>query len=220
MKHRFHEDIKLLKQKILEMSFMAEEAVSHACDALFSGDEDLAQEVIQNEPLINSLEIEIDERGHSLFVLGQPMAGDLRLITMILKINTDLERMGDHAVNIAEKSLFIMKEPPFPIGEQMEKMSGAVQRMLRDALDAFLKEDEILAQTVLKRDDEVDDYNKKLYYQISEVMGKDSSRVNAGVNLLMVSHNLERIADLSSNIAEDVIYLKQGREVRHRVQTG
>lgn len=215
MDHPFHEELKLLKQKLMQMSFLVDEAVAKACESLLLRDERLASEVIEGEEGINNLEIEIDDKGHSLFALGQPMAVDLRMITMILKMNTDLERIGDHAVNIAEKTQVILKTPELKIDDSLQKMAYAAQRMLRDALDAFLKEDVNLALSVLKRDDEVDNYNRNLYDQISDIMEAQSSAVEAGINLLMISHNLERIADLSCNIAEDVIYLKQGKEVRH-----
>ncbi len=218
MEHPFREELKLLKQRLIEMSFLVEEAVSKACEALLTREEKLAHEVIEGESRINALEIEIDDKGHSLFALGQPMAVDLRLVTMILKMNTDLERMGDHAVNIAEKTLFILKNPEVKLDDHLQRMAQAALRMLRDALNSFLKEDADLAQSVLKRDDEVDNYNINLYYQLSDLMEAQSSAVEVGINLLMISHNLERVADLACNIAEDVIYLKQGKEVRHRVQ--
>ncbi|HTL46666.1 MAG TPA: phosphate signaling complex protein PhoU [Verrucomicrobiae bacterium] len=220
MERHFHEELKGLKQRLLEMSFKVEEAVSKACDALFSRDGKLAEEVIREETAINTLEIEVDQKGHNLFVRGQPMAVDLRLITMVLKINTDLERMGDHAVNIAEKTLFLLQEPELPLTEPLEKMARSVQTMFRDAVNAFMREDPDLALAVLKRDDEVDDSNAAFYYLVSDYMEADSKSVNAGINYLMISHNLERIADLACNIAEDVIYLKQGKEVRHRIQMG
>ncbi|OGW78459.1 MAG: phosphate transport system regulatory protein PhoU [Omnitrophica bacterium GWA2_52_8] len=217
MQRHFHEELKQLKNKLLEMSFAVEEAVAKACEALFTRSATLAESVIAGEKRINNYEIEIDEEGHALFALGQPMAVDLRLITMILKINTDIERMGDHAVNIAEKCLYILDEPPLKIDERFEKMAAAAQKMLRDALGAFLKEDTDLALSVLKRDDEVDDYNAALYCELNNLMEENSKTVTAGMNLLMISHNIERIADLANNIAEDVIYWKQGREVRHRI---
>lgn len=199
------------------MSFKVEAVVAKACEALFTRSESLALEVIQDENSINYLEIEIDDKGHSLFALGQPMAVDLRLAMMILKINTDLERVADHAVNIAEKTLFLLKEPPVPVDSRLERMSAMAQKMLRDALDSFLREDAALALEVLKKDDDVDDLNSSFYYYISDFMEQEPSAVNAGINLLMISHNLERIADLANNVAEDVIYLKQGREVKHRI---
>jgi len=220
MARHFHDELKQLKQKLLEMSFMVEEQVAHACDALLSLDPDLAREVIENEKIIDSLEIEIDEKGHSLFALGQPMAVDLRLISMALKINNDLERMADHAVNIAEKCLLIIQVDRAASEPLLEKMAGCVQKMLRDSLDSFLKEDAELALDVLKRDDEVDDLNKQVYYRISGLMERNSGAVTAGVHLIMIGHNLERVADLAVNIAEDVIYLKQGKEVRHGYQMG
>ena len=216
MERRFHEELKKLKNKLLEMSFAVEEAIRKSCEALANRDEKMAQEVIQGDKGIDRMEIDIDEKGHSLFAIGQPMASDLRLVIMILKINTDLERMGDHAVNIAEKCQHILKDPPIRGGVNLDFMMRAVQDMMRAALDAFLREDVALAQDVLVRDDEIDRDHVKHYAELREMMEKNPEAVRAGMNLMMVSHNLERIADLAGNIAEDVIYWKEGREVRHR----
>lgn len=216
MEHPFHEELKRLKDEWIRMSFRVDEAVAKACEAFLLRDAALAQEVIDGEETINSLEIQIDDKGHSLFALGQPMAVDLRLIAMILKMNTDLERIADHAVNIAEKTLTLLKLPEIRLsGDPLQKMAYAAQRMLRDSLDSFLKEDVELALRVLRSDDGIDQADTSLYGQISGIMEANSSAVEAGIQLVMVSHNLERIADLACNIAEDVIYLKQGREVRH-----
>lgn len=218
MQRHFHDELNLLKARLLEMSFKVQDAIAKACDALIERNEKLANEVLDGEKAINLLEIEIDEKGHSLFAVGQPMAVDLRLITMMLKMNTDLERIGDHAVNIAEKSLSIMHESPLAADVKIRSMVELVQKMLRDALDAFMKEDVSLAQSVLKRDDEVDQANERMFFELKNEMEKDSGKVNRAMHLMMISHNLERIADLANNIAEDILYWKQALEVRHRIQ--
>lgn len=220
MKRHFHEELRDLKQRLLRMGVLVEEAIKKAIDAVLQRNEDLAEEVFREEKIINRLEIEIDDRGHSFLALEQPMASDLRLLTMILKIDTDLERMGDHAVNIAERALFLAKEPPLKMMEMiyLPEMAEAVQRMLKDALDSFIHEEVCRARNVLERDDEVDALNDNLYLQLGKMMAKDPMIVKTGMNLVMIGHNLERIADLANNIAEDVIYMKEGKEVRHRVE--
>lgn len=218
MERHFHEELRNLKNKLLKMGILVEEAVEKALKALLTRDGNLASEVFGDERLINQYEIQIDSEGHSLFALGQPMAGDLRLISMILKINTDLERMGDHAVNIAERTQLLIKEPPVPMKLHLPEMAQAAQSMVRDALDSFVNGDVEKARNVLKRDDEVDAYNDGLYSQLTNIMEKNSELTKTGLNLVMVAHNLERIADLANNIAEDVIYMKQGKEVRHRFE--
>jgi len=215
----FHEELKDLKQKLLQMGLFVEAAIEKAVDALLNHNRRFAEEVIEEEERINQFEIEIDDKGHSLSALGQPMASDLRLVTAILKINTDLERMGDHAVNIAERTLALFKEPSFDLDLYLPEMARAVLNMLTDALNAFMNEDAELARSVLRKDDEVDTYNDELYTQLSALMEKKPLLVKSGINLIMIGHNLERIADLANNIAEDVVYLKQGKEVRHRVET-
>lgn len=217
MNRHFQDELDRLRLKLLEMSFFADEAVEKACEALFTLNADLARSVIRKDKAINALEMEIDERGHRLFALGQPVATELRLVTMILKINTDLERVGDHAVNIAEKSLCIPGEPPTRISIPLRKMANAAQQMLRESIDSFLNQDAGLAKEVLKSDDCVDGYNDSLFKDICSLLSRDPKAVSAGVNLIMICHNLERIADLANNIAEDVIYLTQAKEVRHRV---
>ncbi|MBI4970856.1 MAG: phosphate signaling complex protein PhoU [Candidatus Omnitrophica bacterium] len=219
MERHFHEDLKELKQRLLRMGLLVEETVEKAIQALLKRDSILANQVVAGDKVINQLEIEIDEMGHSLIALGQPMAVDLRVVTSILKINTDLERMGDHAVNIAERSLIVMKEPVLKTHIHLPEMAQAALKMLKDALDAFVNGDVELARSVLKRDDEVDDYNDEIYQQIVELMQKDPSIVKTGMSLIIIGHNLERIADLANNIAEDVIYMKQGKEVRHHIET-
>ncbi len=218
MERHFHEELKTLKERLLKMGVLTEEMIQKAVTALLNRDHDMAEEVFEDEKIINQYEIEIDSEGHSLLALGQPMATDLRLVTMILKINTDLERIGDHAVNIAERTIALIKEPPLKMNIHLPEMAEAAQQMLHDALDAFVNGDVITARNVLKRDDQVDAYNDGLYSQLTRVMENDPKLTKVGLNLVMVGHNLERIADLANNISEDVVYMKQGVEVRHRAE--
>lgn len=210
------DEIQSLKHQLLEMSFRVDDAVSNACDALFLRSEEMAIAVIEGDSVINQIEMDIDEKGHNLSALG-PLAKDLRRIMMILKINTEFERMGDHAVNIAEKCLSALKEEAqIDDLSDLERMAKVTQKILRDSLDAFLKEDVRLARHVLKLDDEVDTLNVNFFYQMKSVMQADPHRVGVAMDLTMIAHNLERIADLSGNLAEEVIFLAQGKEVRHR----
>ncbi len=217
MSRHFHDELKELKEKLLLMGFRVENMISKAVDALLDRNLELAAQVFEEEKDINQLEIEIDDKGHALLALCQPMAVDLRLIAAILKINTDLERMGDHAVNIAERAISLIKETPFMVNVRLPEMAIATKKMLRDALDSFVDGNVDLAQNVLKRDDEVDNYNDNLYAQLEKLMEKNPVLVKSGMNIVMVGHNLERIADLANNIAEGAIYMKQGKEVRHHV---
>lgn len=219
MERHFAEELKTLKQKLFQMGLLVEGAIEKAVEALLKRSPELSAQVLEDEKLINQLEIEIDERGHALFALAQPVASDLRLLTMILKINTDLERMGDHAVNIAQKSQFLISQPLFQIDFPIHEMAGATQKMVRDALDCFMNENIDLARKVLQSDDEIDDYNDRLFSDMAALMEKNSSSVRSALNLVMIGRNLERIADLANNVAEDTIYLKQGKEVRHHFET-
>ncbi len=217
MDRHFHEELKQFKGKLIQMGDLVVCAIENAVKALLNRDQKLASQVIEEETKINQREIEIDEEGHKLSTLGQPMASDMRLITSILKINTDLERLGDHAVNIAERTFLLLEEPRFENLVKLPEMASVTLQMLKDALSALKNEDVELARSVLSRDDEVDNFNDDLYFKFEELMEKDPSITRIGMNLVMVGHNLERIADLSNNIAENVIYLKQGKEVRHRI---
>lgn len=219
MERHFAEELQSLRQKLFQMGLLVEGAIEKSIEALTERSEERVKAVLEDEKLINSLEIEIDENGHALLALVQPMARDLRLITMILKINTDLERMGDHAVNIAEKSQFLISQPPLGLDFPLEAMATATQKMVRDALDCFMNENADLARKVLESDDKIDDYNDKLYLDMVALMEKDPQTVRRALSFVMISRNLERIADLSNNIAEDTIYLKQGKEVRHHFET-
>ena len=215
MERHLHEEFKALKEKLFQMGLLVEGAIEKAEEALLGRSAGLAAEVFEDEKMINQLEIEIDEKGHALFALAQPVAGDLRLLAMILKINTDLERMGDHAVNIAQRTQALVAELSLVTDFPFQAMADATQKMVRNAIDCFMNENVELARHVLSSDDKIDDYNDSLYSSMMELMQEDASSVNRAMHLVMIGHNLERIADLANNIAEDTIYYKQGKEVRH-----
>jgi len=164
------------------------------------------------------MEIEIDEKAISLLALHQPMAGDLRLITSAIKINTDLERMGDLAVNIAEGALALMDEPMVQALIDIPQIGGLVQSMVRMALDAFVAKDAELARRVLASDDEVDNLRTAFYSELITVMQREPGNIRRGLSLLSVIRNLERIADHSTNIAEDVLFYVKGVDVRHNAE--
>lgn len=217
MRH-FDGELKKLKEKVFKMGLLVEKAIENASTALFQRDVEKAQAVIKNDQEINLYEIEIDEMGHEQIALHQPAAVDLRLITMVLKITNDLERMGDQAVNIAEKVLVINQEPPLKPYEDLPTMAKEARRMVRDSLDAFMESDPEKAKKILEQDDLIDRLNDKIYEEIQTILTERPQLVRTGVSLIMVSHNLERIADLATNIAEDVIYLKRGVDVRHHIR--
>lgn len=218
MQRHFDNELKKLREKVFKMGLLVEKAIENATTALFQRDSDKAHSVMKGDQEINLHEIEIDELGHELIALHQPAAIDLRLITMVLKITNDLERMGDQAVNIAEKALVINQEPPLKPYEDLPVMAKEARRMVRDALDAFMESDPEKAKAILERDDAIDRLNDKIYDEIQNILAEKPQHTRTGIGLIMVSHNLERIADLATNIAEDVIYLKRGIDVRHHIR--
>ena len=218
MKRHLDDELKKLKDKLFKMGLLVEQAIDSATAALFKRDSAKAQEIVKKDQEINVYEIEIDELGHELIALYQPAAIDLRLITMVLKITNDLERMGDQAVNIAEKALVVNQEPPLKLYEDLPKMAEIARQMVRDSLDAFMKGDPDKAKAILEEDDVIDRLNDKIYESVQDALKSRPDAVRTGVSLIMISHNLERVADLATNIAEDVIYLKRGIDVRHHIR--
>lgn len=218
MQRHFDEELKKLKEKLFRMGLLVEEAVKNCAKSLFDRDAALAEQVIQKDQEINIQEIEIDEIGHELIARYQPAAIDLRFITMVLKMTGDIERMGDQAVNIAEKSLAIIQDPPLKPYHDLPKMADLVTKMVRDSLNAFMEQDADKAKLILEGDDQVDEMNDKIYAEVQKVLAEKPQATKTGIGLIMISHNLERIADLATNVAEDVIYLKRGIDVRHHIR--
>ena len=217
MRH-FVEDLEQLKTKLLEMSSLVEAAIQRSITAVINKDRSAADEVFRNEARINNIEIEIDEFAVNLLALQQPMAADLRLIVAALKINTDLERMGDLAVNIAQRARSLMEEPVIKPMIDMPHIAGLVQSMVRKSLDAFVTRDPELARSVLASDDAVDNMRTACYHELVSFMEKDTANIKQALDLLAVTRNLERIADHSTNIAEDVLFLVKGVDVRHHAE--
>src|ERR1700689_863576 len=197
------------------MSSLVESAIQRSISAVIQKDRSAAEEVFRNEARINAIEVEIDEFAINLLALHQPMAADLRLIVAALKINTDLERMGDLSVNIAQRATSLMEEPVIKPMIDIPHIAGLVQSMVRKSLDAFVSCDVDLARSVLASDDAVDSLRTACYHQLVAFMEKDPRNIRHGLNLLTVTRTLERVADHSTNIAEDVLYYVKGIDVRH-----
>jgi phosphate transport system protein len=212
----FEQELEKLKAKLLEMGALVESAVYRSVQGVVEKDEELAQQVIRNEARINELEIQIDDLAIGLLVLQQPVAADLRLITVAIKINNDLERMGDLAVNIAQRALDLIREAVIQPMVDIPHIAGLVQSMVRKSLDAFVNRDPELARSVLAGDDAVDNLRTASYHELVSYMEKDRENIPQALNLWSVIRNLERIADHSTNIAEDVLFLVKGIDVRHR----
>jgi phosphate transport system protein len=217
MRH-FVEDLELQKTKLLEMGSLVEAAIQRSISAVTQKDRGAAEQVFVSEARINAIEIEIDEFAINLLALQQPMAADLRLIVAALKINTDLERMGDLAVNIAQRALSLMEGPVVKAMIDIPHIAGLVQSMVRKALDAFVHRDADLARSVLASDDAVDNMRTACYHELVSFMEQDTQNIQQALALLSVTRNLERIADHSTNIAEDVLFLVKGVDVRHHAE--
>jgi phosphate transport system protein len=211
-------ELEELNNKLLEMAGLVESAISRSVRSLVDQNRDLAEQVIRDEPKINSMEMEIDGMVTRLLALRQPVARDLRFLTSALKINTDLERMGDLAQHIAERSLSLMHHPLVKPMVDIPNMASLVQSMLLKCLDAFVKGDEALARSVLLADDEVDRLRDAVYAELLATMQRDPTVVSAAVDLIFVARNLERIGDHATNIAEDVVFLIKGIDVRHHAE--
>jgi phosphate transport system protein len=212
----FEQELEKLKAKLLEMGALVENAVYRSVQGVVEKDENLAQQVLRNETRVNELEIEIDELAIAILALQQPVAADLRLVTVAIKINNDLERMGDLAVNIAHRALDLIREPVIRPMVDIPYVAGLVQSMVRKALDAFVNRDPELARSVLAGDDGVDNLRTASYHELVSYMERDPTSIPQAMNVWSVVRNLERIADHSTNIAEDVLFLVKGVDVRHK----
>ena len=207
--------IERLKKDVLSLCASVEEQVQLAVRALLDRDEEMAKQVEQRDLKIDHQEVEIEEECLKTLALYQPVAGDLRFIVSALKINNDLERIGDMAVNVARKAISLASLPFTDIPFDLAGMSEKAQAMLRDSLDAMVNQDAKLAGSVCARDDEVDRMKREIRVKAEDMIRRDPSRLAALLNVLAVSRNLERIADHATNIAEDVVYLIEGRIIRH-----
>jgi len=214
----FIEELEDLQGRLLEMGTLVESAIHNSVRALTERSEALAQQVLGNEDRINHLEIEIDDLAVRLLALQQPMAKDLRFLTAAIKINTDLERMGDLAVNIVERALALMNRPPVKPLIDIPQMARTAESMVRKSLDAFVKREPELARNVLLSDDTVDRLRDSIHTELISFMQEDPDAIPQALDLILVARHLERIADHATNIAEDTLFLVKGVDVRHHLE--
>lgn len=217
MERHFDDELKDLRQKLLQMADTAQEMIGLAIKALVERKKELTERVFSLEDAVNHAEVEIEEEVLRLMALRQPIARDLRLLTAVLKINNDLERMADQAVNISETVLFLLKEPPLKPLIDIPHMAQLTQKMIKNSLEAFVREDPKLAQQVCVDDDEVDRLNEQLFRELLTYMIEDPKNITRALDLILISRNLERIADHATNIAEDVIFIVEGKNIKHHI---
>ncbi|MHC4262346.1 MAG: phosphate signaling complex protein PhoU [Planctomycetota bacterium] len=215
MSIHLHQDLERLEKSLLYLAAQVEDAVRKALGAVLERRPDLAEEVIRGDRMIDEREVEIEEECLKLLALHHPVATDLRFLAAVLKIDNDLERVGDLAVNIAKRARTLCQSTPFPVPAEMRPMMEASMGMLREALDAFVSGDLSVAHGVCAKDDAIDDLHKKIARQVVEQMESNSDAVAPGMLIWSVSKALERIADHATNIAEDVVYMVDGEIIRH-----
>ena len=211
----FEMELQALKNRLLGMGALVEERVHQAMQALMERRIEAAEAIIAGDAEVNDMQIEIDDRCLKLLALQNPMASDLRLITAAMKINADLERIGDQAVNIAENAVKVAAAPPLRPMIDLPRMAELAEAMTRDSLDAFVRRDSDLARDILARDDEVDQLKDQIFRVLLTHMMADPGTIERALGLILVSRNLERIADHATNIAEDVIFVVEAKDVRH-----
>jgi phosphate transport system protein len=216
----FQEELEQLKTRLLEMGGLTEEQVRLSVRGLVDRDRVLLDRVLGGDEPVNALHIEIDSRCFTLLALHQPMAVDLRAIVSAVKINTDLERVGDLAINIAEAARRYSQHPPVKKLIDIPRMGAIAQSMLRDALDSFVRQDTHLAQQVLNQDDELDELKTQIFRELLTYMLGDQTTIEAALDLILISRHLERIGDHATNIAEDVIFIVSAKDVRHHQSEG
>ena len=215
MQRHFHEELEALKQTLLAMGGLVEDQIRRAMQALVERDDDLAAQVIERDREVNAYDIEVDEKCVELLALNQPTAGDLRFITTAMKIVTDLERIGDQAVNIAQRTIELNREPQLKPYIDLPRMSEQAQRMVKDSLDAFVARDTMLARRVCGDDDSVDALKEQIFRELLTFMMEDPKTIPRAIRLIFISRSLERVADHATNIAEMVVYLVESKMVRH-----
>ncbi len=211
-------DLELLKKDLLGLGDQVEAAINTAIQALNSGDNDLCEKVFRDERLINEKEVAIEEDCLKILALHQPVAVDLRFLVVVLKVNNDLERMGDFAVNMAKRARFLAGQPPIPWPTQItETMFSYIPTMVHGSLDALVKLDIELARKVIEMDNAVDKANQQMYEELQNLMRQDVNTIERAISLLSTSRYMERIADLATNIAEEVLFMVEGEVVRHQM---
>jgi phosphate transport system protein len=209
------EEYRNLKEDLVSMASQVQAAIKGSVESLVERDSELARSVIEGDKRINTYDVKIDEECIRLLALCQPMGRDLRFITTAMKITTDLERIADNAVNVAERAVELNQEPILKPYIDVPRMSEIAQSMVRDAIEAFVKEDKRLALDVIMRDDEMDDLNEAVCMEVTEIMVKDPATITRGTKVTYVSKYLERMGDHATNIAEMVVYMVEGKIIRH-----
>lgn len=214
---KYKEELANLNRKLLEMAALVESRIAKSVKALREGNMILAQEVIKSDEQINAMEIDIDNLCIKILALYQPEAGDLRAVTMIMKVNNDLERIGDHASSISRIALFMAEYPPVKplVDVDIPKMADKTLEMLRESLDAFIRKDSALAVRVCEKDDEVDGYEPRIVRELITFVMADPSMVDMALRYIYVARHLERVADLATNIAENAYYMATGEVLKH-----
>ena len=215
MSIHLQKDLEHLEKELLILSSMVEDATNKAILAFVDRRLELARQVMREDDRINHREVLIEEECLKMLALHQPVAADLRFIVAVLKVNNDLERMGDLAVNIAERAAYLATQEPLQVSLDFPKMAEGVRNMVRESLDALSNMNPRLARHVLTMDDEIDEANRGMFDILQELMQRDPSTIVRAVHLLSASRHLERIADLATNIAQDVVYMSEGRLIRH-----
>jgi phosphate transport system protein len=215
MQRHFHEELEALKQTLLAMGGLVEDQIRRVTTALLERDSAAAQDVIARDGQVNTYDVEVDEKCVELLALHQPAAGDLRFITTALKIVTDLERIGDQAVNIAQRVVELNREPQLKPYIDLPRMAERAQRMVKESLDAFVARDTELARQVCAEDGAVDDLNHQIFRELLTFMMEDPKTIPRAIRLILVARFLERVADHATNIAEMVIYMVESKMVRH-----
>jgi len=220
MSIHLHRDLEKLKKDILTMGVMVEDAIQKSIAALHEHRSQLAREVIEGDSRIDRFEVDVEEQCLKILALHQPVAEDLRFIAAVIKMNSDLERMGDLAVNIAERARCLVDDIPVPVPNQLRAMTDATKRMVRESLDAFVNRDAGRARDICTQDDAVDEYNRQIISELQALMVSDPRLITGALHLFSASRHLERIADHATNVAEDVVYLVEGEIVRHKLEEG
>ncbi len=215
MPRHFHEELEALKQTLLAMGGLVEDQIRRVMRALTERDDALAREVIDRDRQVNTYDVEVDEQCVELLALHQPAASDLRFITTAMKIVTDLERIGDQAVNIAQRAIELNQEPQLKPYIDLPRMAEKAQQMVKDSLDAFVSRDTALARRVCAADAEVDALKEQIFRELLTFMMQDTRSIPRAIRLILISRFLERVADHATNIGEMVIYLVEGKMVRH-----
>ncbi len=214
----FDEELKELKEKIVYMAGIAEKMIEIAIRGLIERNKDLSKEVFKYEKEINMLHIEVDDLCIKLIALRQPTAVDLRLITAAMKINSELERMGDQAVNISENTAIYLDHPELKPLIDTPRMAEIAREMVKDSINSFIEKDEALARSVLNRDDEVDGLRDQIFRELLTYMISDPTTIHRALCLILIARNIERIADHATNICEDTIFMVLGKDIRHHIE--